>query len=191
MEYRGTANELMETLGAWDKLIPGGKKVRLIACGGTALTLLGHKESTKDVDFIVPDKKEYERLVHFLQRAGYQQPGIYSWRRANEVISFDIYPGKSVYTTELLSSPLAKDGHKKIREWSKLYLGVLNPADLIISKMFRGSGADFDDSLVLLQKEKVDLKRLEKRYKETAKYDVSEARVLRNLEVLLNKVKKV
>ena len=48
MAYRVLADELMETLGAWDELIPGREKIRLIACGGTALTLLGYKESTKD-----------------------------------------------------------------------------------------------------------------------------------------------
>ena len=61
--YRQGKNELLSTLKEWDKLMPSRTKIHLIACGGTALTLLGYKESTKDVDFIVPVEKEYELLV--------------------------------------------------------------------------------------------------------------------------------
>ena len=45
MEYRIKTEELFQTLRAWDELIPGRGKIHLIACGGTALTLLGYKES--------------------------------------------------------------------------------------------------------------------------------------------------
>ena len=61
--YRQGKNELLSTLKEWDRLMPSRAKIHLIACGGTALTLLGYKESTKDVDFIVPVEKEYELLV--------------------------------------------------------------------------------------------------------------------------------
>ena len=179
--------DLFKTLTAWDELIPGRGPIHLLACGGTALTLLGYKESTKDVDFLVPHRKEYERLVRFLKAAGYAQATGFGWKRPEEAIIYDLYPGKAVYSTELLTSPLTKDGHRKIRRWKKIYLGVLNPVDLIITKMFRGSQADIDDCLVLLGREKIDLKKLGKRFKETAKYDVSEGRVLKNYEVLLRR----
>lgn len=103
---------------------------------------------------------------------------------------FDLYPGSRVYSTGLLTSPLKRGGHRKIREWEKIYLGVLNPLDLIISKMFRGTELDIQDSLTLFQHEKLDPKKLEKRYRETAKYDVSEERVLKNLPDLLARLKK-
>ena len=45
------------------------------------------------------------------------------------------------------------------------------------------------DSLILLKNEKIDLKKLEKHYRETAQYEVSEARVLRNLDRLLKRMK--
>ena len=189
MGYRIEANELLNTLGAWDELIPGRVKIHLIACGGTALTLLGYKESTKDVDFIVPDEKEYERLTRFLKQAGYAAVTGYGWKRADETILFDLYAGKKVYTTELLTSPLIKDGNIPIREWKKIYLGVLNPFDLVISKMFRGAQVDIEDSLILIQKHQLHLGDLEKRYKQTAQYDVSEAKVLKNFDVLIDRVK--
>lgn len=183
------ANDLMNTLEAWDKVIPGRGKIRLIACGGTALTLLGYKESTKGVDFLVPDETDYKRLVQFLKQAGYIQVTGFGWKRRDENIIFDLYAGNQIYSTELLTSPLSKGGNKKIREWNKIYLGVLNPVDLIISKIFRGSEVDIEDSLTLLKNEKVKLKALERRYKETAKYDTGEERVLRNFDVLLARLK--
>lgn len=190
MDYRVLADELTETLGAWDELIPGREKIHLIACGGTALTLLGYKESTKDVDFLVPNEKEYHRLVTFLKGAGYHPLTQYGWRRPDENVIFDLYPGKRVYSTELLTSPLEKAGNRKIKEWQKIYLGVLNAMDLIISKMFRGTEADIEDSLEILRREKVDLKKLERRYRETAQYETGESKVLKNFDRFLSRLKR-
>lgn len=155
-----------------------------------SLELIGTQRIHKGRRFLVPDEKEYRRLIRFLKQAGYRQRASYSWKREGELIIFDLYPGKNIYTTEFLTSPLKRLGNQKIREWKRIYLGTLNPTDLIISKMFRGTEVDIEDSLVLLQKEKVGIKKLEKRYRETTKYDVSENRVLRNLEVLLDRFKK-
>ena len=52
-EYRLDKNELLDNLREWNRYLK--RKVHLIACGGTAMTLLGIKASTKDVDFIVPE----------------------------------------------------------------------------------------------------------------------------------------
>ena len=115
---------------------------------------------------------------------------INGWKRPEENIIFDLYPGKKVYSTELLTSPLEEGGNRKVREWQKIYLGVLNPTDLIISKMFRGTEADIEDSLVLLKQEKVNLKKLERRYRETAQYDTGESKALKNFDRLLSRLKK-
>ena len=55
-EYRISGIDLLDTLENWDSLM--NFRVRMIACGGTALTLLNIKESTKDIDLIVPEKNE-------------------------------------------------------------------------------------------------------------------------------------
>jgi hypothetical protein len=57
MEYRLNKDSLLDILQQWNQFLR--RKVRLIACGGTAMTLLNVKESTKDVDFMVPDAREY------------------------------------------------------------------------------------------------------------------------------------
>jgi hypothetical protein len=190
MEYRMKAGELTRTLKTWDELIPGRGKIHLIACGGTALTLMGYKESTKDVDFLVPRTEEYRRLLDFLKKAGYRQVTQWGWKREMETIVFDLYLGKRIYTTELLTSPLSRQGHRKWNEWKKIYVGVLNPLDLIISKMFRGTEVDIQDSLALLAHEKIDLGKFKKRYQATAQYETGEAKVLRNMDILLKRWQK-
>ena len=89
--YRQGKNELISTLKEWDSLLPGRAKIHLIACGGTALTLLGYKESTKDVDFIVPVEKEYDLLIQFLKDAGYKQESGSGWVYPGEKAIYDLY----------------------------------------------------------------------------------------------------
>lgn len=187
MDKRISANELLTTLAAWDELISGRGKIHLIACGGTALTLLGYKPSTRDVDFIVPEQKEYKRLVEFLSSAGYEQARGSGWQRPGEPIIFDLFSGSKVYMTGLLNSPLEEGKNKKYKEWKKIYLGTLNAPDLIISKMFRGEEVDIQDSLTLMQNENIDLEALKKRYKETADYDNNPERVLGHLDTLIKR----
>jgi hypothetical protein len=45
--YRISGVDLLDTLENWDSLM--NFRIRLIACGGTALTLLNIKESTKEL----------------------------------------------------------------------------------------------------------------------------------------------
>jgi hypothetical protein len=71
--YRLTGSKLLQTIDNWDRLM--NFRAQLIACGGTALTLLNLKESTKDIDFIVPVITEYEKLMKFLKAIGYTQKG--------------------------------------------------------------------------------------------------------------------
>jgi len=90
-----------------------------------------------------------------------------------------------------LESPLKEKNHTLIKEFSYIYLGVLNYYDLIISKLFRGNGVDIEDcsSLIKAKQKDIDLKLLEQRFKETASYDISEDRVNKNLKHFLSTVK--
>ncbi len=54
MNYRIDADGLLERLTIWNNYLK--RTMLLVACGGTALTLLGIKPSTKDIDLIVPHK---------------------------------------------------------------------------------------------------------------------------------------
>ena len=176
--------------GQWNRFIK--RKVRLIACGGTALTLLNIKPSTKDVDFMVPVESEYKYLIKTLIDLGYEQTTGSGWKKKRDIFIYDIFPGKRIHTTELLESPLGEGKHILLKEFSHLYVGVLNEYDLIASKLFRGTGIDFEDCLMLMRvrKEKIDIKQLEQHVKELAGYDISEKRIIENLVNFLNLLEK-
>ena len=55
---RVSKTELLGFLDLFDQELD--KNIGLIAVGGTAMTLLGIKASTKDIDFNIPSKEDFE-----------------------------------------------------------------------------------------------------------------------------------
>lgn len=190
MEYRLTKNDLLSTLTGWSKFIK--RKVRVIACGGTAMTLLDVKASTKDIDFMVPDDKEYIYLTGILKDIGYKNEGGARWKKERELFEIDLYAGKYIHTTELLESPLKEGNHIFLRNIGRLYLGVLNFYDLISSKLFRGTSVDYDDCLMLAKSrgQEIDKDLLTKRYMELARYDIAEDRIKGHLQSFITRWEK-
>ncbi|OQX54349.1 MAG: hypothetical protein B5M48_01160 [Candidatus Omnitrophica bacterium 4484_213] len=188
MNYRIDKSQLLERLNLWNTFLK--KKVSLIACGGTALTLLGVKPSTKDIDLIVPNENEHSYLIRTLQDLGYKSVSGWGWAKDEKFI-FDLFRGKRVHTTELLESPLKQGNHILIKEFNYLYLGVLNYYDLIISKLFRATSLDIEDCIALFRakKEELNVQYLKERFKKTASFDVSEKKVNKNLEYFLKVLK--
>ena len=189
MEYRIDKQGLLDRISVWDGFLK--RKVHLIACGGTAMTLLGIKASTKDIDLLVPNEDEHKYLVNTLKQLGYKSASGWGWSRDDGFI-FDLFRGNSIHTTQLLESPLKEGNHTLVKEFSYIYLGVLNYYDIIVSKLFRGSATDNEDCLALLKakKSEIDLVKLEKQFREAASYDVSEGVVIKNWDHFLRLVKK-
>jgi len=189
MKYRLDKQGLLGELSVWDGYLK--RKIHLIACGGTAMTLLDVKESTKDIDLLVPNEAEYDYLIRMLKQLGYKSITGSGWARGDGFI-FELFRGKRVHTTELLESPLKKGNHILIKEFNHIYLGVLNHYDLIISKLFRGETIDIEDCLALIRgkKKEIDLKLLVERFRETASFDISEKRINKNLDYFLNRLRK-
>jgi hypothetical protein len=189
MEYRIDKQGLLDRLSAWDSFLK--RKVHLIACSGTAMTLLDVKASTKDIDLLVPNEDEHKYLIDTLQQLGYKSVSGWGWAREDGFI-FDLFRGNFIHTTQLLESPLKEGNHVLVKEFSHIYLGILNYYDIIISKLFRGTTIDNEDCLALLKSKRseIDLKKLEKRFLETASYDVSEEKIIKNWEHFLRLVKK-
>lgn len=190
MEYRLNKRTLLEILGQWNGFIK--RKVHFIACGGTALTLLDIKPSTKDIDFMVPNETEYRYLIRILKDLGYQQITGSGWQRKGDLFIFDLFPGKRIHVIELIESPLKEGNHIILKELSHVYVGILNDYDLIASKLFRGSTIDIEDCLALVKvrKEAFDIGYFENHYRELAKYDISEDRILVHLENFTNLLRK-
>ena len=187
--YRVNKQELLNEIGGWNSFLK--RKVHLIACGGTALTLLGLKESTKDIDFLVPNITEYEYLISNLKKIGYKPVTGAGWSRGGRYI-FDLFRGKRIHTTELLDSPLSSEKHILFEEFTYVYLGILNYYDLLISKLFRGIQADFEDCIILYEnkKDEIDINFFKNRFRETASYEIAESKVINNLRLFLKMIKK-
>ncbi len=185
MKYRLDKNQLLDILEGWNRVLK--RKVHLIACGGTAMTLLGVKPSTKDVDFMVPDIKEYEYLTKQLTALGYKQVTGFGWERDGEHFRFDIFRGNYIHTTGLLESPLGDGRNTVLMEYSHLYVGILNEYDLISSKLMRGTRVDFEDCLMLVMahRAKINIDRLVEHFHEMIIYDVAEDRLRPNIDRFL------
>ena len=189
MSYRLSSDDLKGALTGWNRFLK--KKVRLIACGGTAMTLLGVKPSTKDVDFMVPDEGEYDYLLRQLKAIGYESVTGNGWRLKGEDYQFDLYRGNKIHTTELLESPLAPGRHTPLFTLSRLTVGILNDYDLIASKLMRGTQVDYDDCLTLYEAHRdfIDLEKLVAHFEELVGYDIAEYRISVNIESFVEMLK--
>jgi len=185
MEYRLDKNRLLDILSVWDGHL--NKRVHLVACGGTALTLMDLKESTKDIDLLIPEEEEYKYLLRILKDLGYEAKTGAGWARDDGFI-FDLYVGKTIFTTELLESPLIEGNNIPLKEFAHIYLGVLNYYDLLISKIFRSTTVDMDDCLALFKarSKEIDTERLKDRFYETSSYDISDEKNKKNFQNFLN-----
>lgn len=189
MNYRITKDGLLETLSSWNTFMK--KRVHLVACGGTALTLLDVKPSTKDIDLIVPYELEHDYLISVLKDLGYKSASGWGFSRDDGFI-FDLFRGNKVHTTELIEPVLDKGNHMLVKEYSYIYLGVLNFYDIIISKLFRATSVDMEDCLMLIKakKREIDMVDLVNRFRVTASHDVSEDKVNKNLDYFLRHARK-
>ncbi len=183
------SNQLLAILGEWNRYLK--RRVHLIACGDTALTLLGVKASTKDVDFMVPDAREHTYLTRQLQDLGYLLTTGSGWKRAGDPFRFDLFRGNRIHTTELLESPLATGRNTPLAEYSRLYIGILNDEDLICSKLMRGTSVDYDDCLRLAEAHaaQLDLDRLRRHFLERVSSDIDTDRLRPNIDDFLNRLK--
>ncbi len=122
---------------------------------------------------------EYNHLIKQIKSLGYAQVTASGWERQGEPFRFDLFRGNFIHTTELLQSPLEDKQHTCLMEFSRLYIGVLNEYDLIVSKLMRGTQVDYDDCLMLTRahREKLDIDHLVEHYRELVSYDISEQRI--------------
>ncbi len=189
MEYRLGKEQLLNIMVEWNRFLK--RKVHLIACGGTAMTLLGVKPSTKDIDFMIPNIKEYAYLIKQLSALGYKQTTGSGWKKNKEIFHFDLFSGNHIHTTELLNSPLEDGRNAVLKEYSHLYIGILNDYDLICSKLMRGTRVDFEDCLMLFRehRRKIDIAELTEHFNELLLYEVAEARLKPNMSYFIDQLR--
>src|SRR3989338_553846 len=161
------ANELFELL---ESLAPYLEiKIEMYALGGTALTILGIKPSTLDIDINIDSEKQYRHVCSIFQKIGFKKIGSLRWL-TQEGLAFDLFYGSNILGTELLPDCLKLS--KYIKSFGKIELYTLSPYDIIISKLARGDERDFIDIKHIFQHEHIDLKMFVDRYYKTMENSV-------------------
>ncbi|MFH1276736.1 MAG: DUF6036 family nucleotidyltransferase [Candidatus Woesearchaeota archaeon] len=125
------------------------KEMVILAIGGTAMTLLGLKESTKDVDFCVSseDVKELKN------------------KAKSDKFVVDIFRDGYIFALQLPADYLEKaiDHDKKFKH---IVIKILSFEDIILTKTSRLNTRDIEDIKTLIDKKKVDVNLLKTRFEE-------------------------
>ncbi len=156
-----SVKELFELIKSISKYVE--REVKFYALGGTALTILNLKKSTKDVDINIETENDYRYICKIFDELGFERNGI-RWI-TQEGLAFDMFHSSNIMGTGLRPDCISKS--KFIDSFGNIKLYTLSLDDIIISKLARGDSRDFDDIKVILEHSEIDLKNLVQRYKET------------------------
>jgi hypothetical protein len=156
------AEELFELLDSLSKYIE--ENIKMYALGGTALTILEIKLSTRDIDINIHSYKEYLYICKLFEQMGFKKTGTIRWL-TQEGLAFDLFTRSNFLGTQLLPDGLERS--KFIKSFGKIELYTLCLEDIIISKLARGDMRDFNDIKKILESNKINLNYLVSRYKET------------------------
>ncbi|MBI3032067.1 hypothetical protein HYY69_01220 [Candidatus Woesearchaeota archaeon] len=120
----------------------------IVALGGTALTLLDLKSSTRDLDFII-SSKSYRLLLPLFKSLGFKEIAEKRWLTTDGLI-IDIYLDDYIVNVQLVKP--SKDASVILREFDQITLRALNFYDICITKIDRGDARDFEDIKHILEK---------------------------------------
>lgn len=124
------------------------KPITIIALGGTALTLLDIKSSTRDIDFIIASK-EFTTLLAIFKSLGFKEIAERRWLTTDGII-IDVYLDDYIVNVKLIEP--SKEKSILLREFEYITLRVLNLYDICITKIDRGDARDFGDIKHILEK---------------------------------------
>lgn len=161
------AKELYELLESLSKYFD--EPVKMYALGGTALTILGIKPSTRDIDVNIHSTKEYNYTLKIFEEVGFKRKGTIRWL-TQEGMMFDVFSNYFILGTQILHDCLELS--KFIKSFGKIELYTLSFEDIIITKLARGDDRDFIDIKNIFEMNKINLHSLAKRYKETMETSV-------------------
>lgn len=158
-------NDLLEWLKRIDKRLE--REITLIAVGGTAMTLLGLKPSTRDVDLCLrsADKGYFKKAL-------------------DGKFVVDIFVDGYIFSEQLPSDYAEKA--KELLKLSKITLKALDPVDIVITKVARLNARDEDDIAAIAKH--VDKDKLIKRFEEVLEtYAGNEENFKYHFEIILKR----
>jgi len=140
--------ELLSLLQEFDLKLQ--REITVVGVGGTAMTLLGVKKDTKDVDFDIPftdDYEEFNRVMNIIKPK----------------VRIDVFK-TDLILTEILPSDYLKIAIKYAGlNFSKINLYALNPIDIICAKIARLSETDIEDIKTCIRYYNITKSQIEKR----------------------------
>ena len=136
------------------------RKTRIIAVGGTALTLLGKKASTRDIDLCFTEERGALSFIQSAKKMGYRS------ETPNKLIGkgviIDIFSNGYIFCVQLPEDYSEKA--VKIRDFHRIELYALAPMDLLITKAARFNDRDKEDITTIIRSYKIDEKQLVERW---------------------------
>lgn len=157
--------DLIEKLGKFS-----GMPIDIYAVGGTALTLLGLKDSTRDVDLNIGSEKGYEEVKRIFAALNFERISENGWG-SDAGFRIDLFKEGYIFSTQL--SDDYKKISKEIRNFGKIRLLAISPYDIIITKLARMDGRDSDDIRTIFEKGSIDVIKLAGRFIETMENSLS------------------
>jgi len=142
-----TKEDLLKWLRGIDRKLT--EEIVIVAVGGTAMTLLGLKESTRDVDFCV-ERKCFEKFKKIAK---------------SEIFVVDLFRDGYVFALQLPDDylKLALDFSDSFKN---LKLKILKLEDIVLTKTSRLNARDIEDIRALAETGKIDIKFLKGRFEE-------------------------
>ncbi len=147
------------------------RKITIVAVGGTALTLLDTKSSTIDVDFTLPgeDYDEFHRALGIVSHG----------------FKVDFWRDGTVFS-QVLPDDYLKRSRTIRTKMTNISLKALSPVDIVVTKIGRLDGKDWQDIEACIKKFGLTRKEIEQRA-ELVQYVGNEANYNINLQAVLHK----
>lgn len=165
--------ELLTFLKNIDRKLP--HKITIVAIGGTALTLLNLKESTRDIDFDLPLEKDWKALVDLFKKLDFEPEG-FAWFTSTG-LRIDVFRQGYIFCTQLPSDYVEKS--KLALKLDKITLKTLSLEDIIVTKLGRGDERDFQDIKQIYLHARIDNEQLAERFFEIAQSWIESPEIIR------------
>ena len=131
------------------------ERVEIVAIGGTALSLSGEREYSKDIDICYIDYSSPPDFARAIVEAG-KEVGIASK-------DIEMFHG---FEMSLLDIPRFSERAITYTpsSFKNIILKIMHPADIILSKIYRGELKDIDDVKKLLDDKIITVQELQRRF---------------------------
>ncbi|MFP3910336.1 MAG: DUF6036 family nucleotidyltransferase [Archaeoglobaceae archaeon] len=135
--------------------------------GGANLILRGLKDSTKDIDVVLKNSKDLEKLVEAFRNCGYQQKHeieqIYQRLAPSIILEKDGFPRWDIFVKKLAALYLTEKMMERSDRTERFYnlrVHLLSPADIFLFKSITDREGDLEDASLVARHAEIEWKEL-------------------------------